>query len=74
MGMFICVCKAVSHSRIEAVVAEGRAVSLRDLTRELSVGTCCGKCVPLAKEVLDRALQSRRPALNASPALRAVSL
>jgi len=55
--MFVCVCKAVSDKRIKAAVAEGRAISLRDLTRELSVGTCCGKCVPQAKEVLDEALR-----------------
>jgi bacterioferritin-associated ferredoxin len=59
--MFVCVCKAVSDKRIHAAVAEGRAVTLRDLTRELSVGTCCGKCVPLAREVLGQALIRQAP-------------
>lgn len=56
--MFICVCKAVSDKRIRSAVAEGRVVHLRDLTRELSVGTCCGKCVPEARELLDQTLLS----------------
>jgi NAD(P)H-nitrite reductase large subunit len=29
---------------------------MRDITRELRVGTCCGKCVPEAKAALDTCL------------------
>jgi len=32
---------------------------LRDLTRELGVGTCCGKCLPEAKVALSACLDSR---------------
>jgi bacterioferritin-associated ferredoxin len=42
------------------------ARNLRDLTRELGVGTCCGKCVPEAKSALSSALDtsvSARPNL-----------
>jgi bacterioferritin-associated ferredoxin len=49
--MIICVCKAVSERHIRSAVMNG-ATSLRDLTRELGVGTCCGKCVPEARAVL----------------------
>jgi bacterioferritin-associated ferredoxin len=31
------------------------AKNLRDLTRELGVGTCCGKCVPEARAALSEA-------------------
>ena len=54
--MIVCVCKAVSDRHIRRAVATGEVVSLRDLTRELSLGTCCGKCVPAAREVLGEAL------------------
>jgi len=50
--MIICVCKAVSDRHIHQAAMAGEVVSLRDLTRELGVGTCCGKCVPAAREVL----------------------
>jgi bacterioferritin-associated ferredoxin len=54
-GMIVCVCKAVSDRHIRAAVKDG-ANSLRDLTRELGVGTCCGKCLPEAKAALSAAL------------------
>jgi bacterioferritin-associated ferredoxin len=49
--MIICICKAVSDRHIRAAVADG-VTSMRQLTRELQVGTCCGKCVPEAKAAL----------------------
>lgn len=56
--MIVCVCKAVSDKTIRRVVGEG-VVSLRDLSREFGLGTCCGKCVPQAREVLSEALAAR---------------
>ena len=56
--MIVCICKAVSDRRIRGAVSEG-AVSLRDISRELGVGTCCGKCVPQAREVLAEALAAQ---------------
>lgn len=56
-AMYICVCKAVSDRHIRAAVQDAGVISLRDLTRGLGLGTCCGKCVPAARAVLDQALQ-----------------
>jgi bacterioferritin-associated ferredoxin len=53
--MIICVCKAVSDRHIRAAVNDG-ATCLRDLTRELGVGTCCGKCLPEARATLSDSL------------------
>jgi bacterioferritin-associated ferredoxin len=55
--MIICVCKAVSERRIRVAVQNG-ATTLRDLTRELGVGSCCGKCVPHAKTALSQCLSA----------------
>jgi bacterioferritin-associated ferredoxin len=55
--MIICVCKAVSDRQIKAAV-KGGATCMRDLTRELGVGTCCGKCVPEARSTLSASLSS----------------
>jgi bacterioferritin-associated ferredoxin len=49
--MIICICNTVSDRHIRTAVRAG-ACSLRDLTRELRVGTCCGKCVPEARAAL----------------------
>jgi bacterioferritin-associated ferredoxin len=56
--MIICVCKAVSDKHIRAAVRDG-ASCMRDITRDLKVGTCCGKCVPEARAALDRCVAQR---------------
>lgn len=56
MAMYVCVCKAVSESRIRQAVAEG-ARSLRDLRNSHGLGTGCGKCVPHAHEFLKGCLE-----------------
>ncbi len=53
--MIICICKAVSDRHIRAAVSDG-VTSMRQLTRELQVGTCCGKCVPEARAALSSAI------------------
>ena len=65
--MIICVCKAVSDRHIRAAVNDG-ASSMRELTRELKVGTCCGKCLPEAKLALmaSMAHRSANPAVEIS--------
>ena len=63
--MIICVCKAVSERHIRSAVKNG-ATSMRDLSRELGVGTCCGKCVPEARA----ALSACHDADGESPLLR----
>jgi bacterioferritin-associated ferredoxin len=60
--MIICVCNAVSDRQIRAAV-KGGANCLRDLTRALGVGTCCGKCLPEAKAALSVSLEARETAL-----------
>ena len=56
--MIICVCKAVSDRQIRAAV-NGGACCMRDITRDLGVGTCCGKCVPEARATLSDSLDAR---------------
>ena len=63
--MIVCVCKAVSERHIKAAVKDG-ATSLRDLTRELGVGTCCGKCLPEAKAALSNSLHARGESVTLS--------
>jgi bacterioferritin-associated ferredoxin len=55
--MIVCICKAVSDKRIRSAASEG-VVTLRQLSRELGVGTCCGKCVPQAREILSAAVST----------------
>jgi bacterioferritin-associated ferredoxin len=56
--MYVCVCKAVSDSKIRRLVNDG-ATTLREVARETGLGSCCGKCVPQAREVLATALSAQ---------------
>lgn len=65
--MYICVCKAVSDRRVRASI-QGGASSVRELSRELGVGTCCGKCVPAVRELLGQSLDQQPLRLSDLPA------
>ena len=53
--MYICICNAVTESKIRQAVTDG-ARSLGDLTSRTGCSTQCGRCVGLAREVMDDAL------------------
>jgi bacterioferritin-associated ferredoxin len=53
--MIVCVCKAVSERQIRAAVNDG-ATCVRDLARNLGLGTCCGKCLPEAQATISKTL------------------
>ncbi|MDP9139995.1 MAG: (2Fe-2S)-binding protein [Pseudomonadota bacterium] len=54
--MYLCICKAVSERAARRAIQQDGVVSLRDLTRTTGLGTCCGKCVPTAREFLQQEL------------------
>ena len=49
--MIVCICNAVNDRAIRRAVADG-VETFDELQFELGVGTCCGKCVATACEVL----------------------
>ncbi len=49
--MYVCVCRAVSDSKIRRAVEQG-AGSMRALKDQLGVGSVCGRCVPEARQLL----------------------
>ena len=68
--MIICVCKAINDRAIRRAVAEGHD-TFDALQFELGVGTCCGKCVASACEVLceARSMACGHPATTAADRL-----
>lgn len=56
--MIVCVCNNISDREIREAIALG-IDSMPELYRELGVGTCCGKCVSYAREVLHQHLDSQ---------------
>ncbi len=49
--MFVCVCNGVTDKQIIKAAEEG-ASTLQELSNELKVATCCGRCATCAKNVL----------------------
>ncbi len=54
--MYVCVCNSVTDRDILAA-AENGARSLEDLSEELNVATCCGRCATCAKNLLNQSCQ-----------------
>tara|TARA_R110000850_G_scaffold265250_5_gene394731 strand:- start:6473 stop:6694 length:222 start_codon:yes stop_codon:yes gene_type:complete len=56
--MIVCVCKAVSDKTVRRMVQAG-ASSVREVSRETGLGTCCGVCVPHARQILAESLSAQ---------------
>lgn len=54
--MYICICNAVSDSRIRQTVEDG-VNNFWDLSFQTGCGTQCGSCVPQAREIMDQTLE-----------------
>lgn len=52
--MYICVCKAITEGDIREAVRNG-AHSVKQLTKDLGLGTECGLCVGCANQCLKKA-------------------
>ena len=49
--MYVCICKAVTESTLDDVLAAG-ADDLEAIADRCGAGTRCGTCVPLLRELL----------------------
>lgn len=50
--MYVCICKAVTDKHIYAEIENG-AMSYQEVRDKLGIGTCCGRCKPEAKQLID---------------------
>lgn len=57
--MYVCVCNAISNKRITKAVADGHT-SFEAVAAELGVANCCGRCEPLARQVIKEANKTAR--------------
>lgn len=49
--MYVCICRGITDSQIRRAVDQGVA-SLSQLRRELAVAACCGRCAPMARQII----------------------
>ena len=59
--MYICLCNAITEREIRAHAAQG-ACTLADLEQCLGVGAGCGRCRPVASELLSESHAETRTA------------
>lgn len=50
--MYVCICHDVKDTQIKTAIQQG-VDTLDALQNELLVGTCCGCCVPMVKDLVD---------------------
>ena len=53
--MYICICNAVTERDVRECAQRG-CCSLDELSVELGVGSGCGRCRPMASEILNESL------------------
>jgi bacterioferritin-associated ferredoxin len=56
--MYICLCKGITDKQIKRSVAQG-AQSFQDVRKDLGVATQCCKCLPEARAIVNKTLQSQ---------------
>jgi len=59
--MYICICNAITERDVRECVRKG-CCSMDELSVELGVGTSCGRCRPVASDILDESRLQPQPA------------
>ncbi|MCZ8132105.1 MAG: (2Fe-2S)-binding protein [Steroidobacteraceae bacterium] len=63
--MYVCLCHGIRDRDLRDAVTRG-CDSFEALQAHTGVSTCCRTCEPTAREVLEEALASRAPAVQAA--------
>lgn len=66
--MYVCLCNGITDGQIREAARSGGCDSLRDLRRELGVGSQCAKCARHARQVLRDARGAATPVTSLSSA------
>ena len=56
--MYVCLCNAVSDKTLREAVRRYQPKSIQQLRQLVPVGKQCGKCIRVAREIMDEELQS----------------
>lgn len=54
--MFVCMCYGITDKQIENAVRENSVGNIRDLKKQLGVGSQCGTCVDMAVSIIDKTI------------------
>lgn len=53
--MYVCLCRGITDQDIKNAMAEG-ASSFREVRDLLDLGTCCGRCTPESRSIINQEL------------------
>lgn len=56
--MYVCLCNAVSDRTLREVVRRYQPKSIQQLRQLVPVGKQCGKCIRVAREIMDEEMQN----------------
>jgi len=59
--MYICLCQGVTDGQIRSAIQGGCCSTYRDVRVALGVGTQCGKCACVAKQITRETLSEELP-------------
>lgn len=51
--MFVCMCYGVTDKMIKNAVSEHGVGNIRELQEHLTLGEQCGKCISMARNIID---------------------
>ncbi|MFL1731701.1 (2Fe-2S)-binding protein [Moraxella oculi] len=51
-AMYVCICHDVKDTQIKTALQQG-INGIKGLQDSLSVGTCCGCCLPMVQDLID---------------------
>ncbi|MDJ0038346.1 bacterioferritin-associated ferredoxin [Pantoea allii] len=55
--MYVCLCNAISDKTLREVVRRYQPKSIQQLRQIVPVGKQCGKCIRVAREIMDQEMQ-----------------
>ncbi|BAN98839.1 BFD domain-containing protein [Plautia stali symbiont] len=56
--MYVCLCNAVSDRTLREVVCRYQPKSIQQLRQLVPIGKQCGKCIRVAREIMDDEMQN----------------
>jgi len=57
--MYVCICHGITDGQIRDTLNRG-ATSLGEVQQQVPVGGCCGRCLPMAQELVDEHVSERQ--------------
>lgn len=62
--MYVCLCHGVSDKKIIATIHKHQVHTINELCKILPVGSCCGKCVRQARQIIESEQSTLSPQIS----------